>query len=51
MTSGRCAYVIARFLTDELAARFSQVSEASWFQQEGATSHIRRGYVVRLFFS
>jgi hypothetical protein len=39
VTPGRYASVVVTFLTDELAARFPQVSEASWFQQDGATSH------------
>ncbi|PNF35564.1 hypothetical protein B7P43_G02412 [Cryptotermes secundus] len=30
--------MIATFLTDELATRFPQVSEASLFQQDGKTS-------------
>jgi hypothetical protein len=50
VTPGRCANVIATFSTDELAARFPQISEASWFQQDDATSRTHQGYAVRLFF-
>jgi hypothetical protein len=42
VTSGRYANMIATSLTDELATRFPQVNEASWFQQDGATSHTAR---------
>jgi hypothetical protein len=49
VTPGRCANMIATFFTDELADRFPQVSEASRFQRDGATSHTRQGYAVRLF--
>ena len=31
--------MIATFLTDPLATGFPQVNHASWFQQDGATSH------------
>jgi hypothetical protein len=52
VTSGRYANMIATLLTDELATRFLQVNEASWFQQDGATSHTARVSmdVVQLLF-
>jgi hypothetical protein len=52
VTSGRHANMIATFLTDELATRFPQVNEASWFQHDGAMSHTARVSMdaVRLLF-
>ena len=51
-TDLRYANMIATFLTNQLATRFPQVNEASWFQQDGMTSQTTRLSMaaVRLLF-